>query len=139
MDAYYLVPNQWKNLVALFASLAFYAWGAPTFALILMLSGTLDYYLSKKLKSSDVLPWLYVGVGYNLATLFLFKYFNFFIENVHQVFDSLGLGFNAHLELVLPIGISFFTFQKISYLVDVYRGDSERADSLINYLLFVSL
>ena len=104
-----------------------------------MLSGTLDYYLSKKLKSSDVLPWLYVGVGYNLATLFLFKYFNFFIENVHQVFDSLGLGFNAHLELVLPIGISFFTFQKISYLVDVYRGDSERADSLINYLLFVSL
>jgi alginate O-acetyltransferase complex protein AlgI len=139
LDAYYLVPNQWKNLVALFASLAFYAWGAPTFALILMLSGTLDYYLSKKLKSSDVLPWLYVGVGYNLATLFLFKYFNFFIENVHQVFDSLGLGFNAHLELVLPIGISFFTFQKISYLVDVYRGDSERADSLINYLLFVSL
>ena len=137
--AYYLVPNHWKNAVALVASISFYAWGAPTFALILIVSGIFDYYLSKKFQSSRALPWLCLGLTYNLSTLFLFKYFNFFIENVHDVFGVLGLGLNAHFELILPIGISFFTFQKISYLVDVYRGDSERADSLPNYLLFVSL
>jgi alginate O-acetyltransferase complex protein AlgI len=139
LGVYYLAHKKFKNVVALLASLLFYAWGAPTFAIILVVSGVFDYYLSQHLHKVHRKKWLILGISYNLGTLFLFKYFNFFIENVHQIFDAIGFGFDAYLELILPIGISFFTFQKISYLVDVYRGDTKRAGSLLNYLLFVSL
>lgn len=139
LGVYYLAPKRFKNAVALFASLLFYAWGAPTFAIVLVASGMLDYFLSQHLHKIHGKKWLILGISYNLGTLFLFKYFNFFIENVHQIFDAIGFGFDAYLELILPIGISFFTFQKISYLLDVYRGCTKRADSLLNYLLFVSL
>ena len=134
-----MAKDRWKNAIAFVASLLFYTWGAPTFALVLVLSGTADYYLSKMLVMNKNRYWVFLGISYNLATLFLFKYFNFLIENAHRIFDGLGLEFNAHLELILPIGISFFTFQKVSYIIDVYRGDSYRANSLLDYLLFVSL
>jgi alginate O-acetyltransferase complex protein AlgI len=137
--AYLLCPSKWKNALALLGSFLFYFWGAPVFALILLVSGTLDFFISKHLNGDHAKQWLWVSVAYNIATLFVFKYFNFFLENVRVVTEGMGLGFPEYMNVALPIGISFFTFQKISYLVDVYRRDSSQANSLIDYLLFVFL
>lgn len=138
---YFITPRKWKNHVALTGSVVFYTWGAPVFSLLLLLSGALDYLISGSIVngSSQARRWLALGVGYNVLTLFIFKYFNFFTENAAAVAKALGLGFPHYMEVALPIGISFFTFQKISYLVDVYRGDTPPAKKLIDYWLFVFL
>lgn len=80
-----------------------------------------------------------VGVGLNVVTLFVFKYFNFFVDNAQAIAESVGFSFPIYMQIALPLGISFFTFQKISYLIDVHRGDARRADSYLDYLLYVSL
>jgi alginate O-acetyltransferase complex protein AlgI len=135
-----MVPNNWKNGVALLGGFVFYVWGAPIFALILLASGSADYFISFKFKDNlQSKKWLQFGVGLNLAMLFVFKYFNFFTENFKLALGAIGFGFPTYMEVVLPIGISFFTFQKISYLIDVHRGDSPLSKSLANYLLFVFL
>lgn len=138
---YFITPQKWKNLVALAGSVVFYTWGAPVFSLLLLLSGALDFAVSRRLCNGGPQSrrWLALGVGYNLLTLLVFKYFNFFIENASAVAKVFGLGFPAYMEIALPIGISFFTFQKISYLADVYRGDTPRAEKLSDYWLFVFL
>lgn len=125
--------------MALLGSMVFYAWGAPVFCLVLLVSGCADFALAPRLTGTNAKRWLWVGLGYNLLTLFIFKYFNFFLDNAHTVADALGLGFPQYMEIALPLGISFFTFQKISYLVDVYRQDTEPSQNLVDYLLFVSL
>lgn len=105
-----------------------------------MLSGTADYFLSFQLRGHrNAKNWLIFGISYNILTLFIFKYFNFFIENARELFTALGLAFPQYMEIALPIGISFFTFQKLSYIIDVYRGDTLRSKSLTDYLLFVML
>lgn len=137
---YYITPQRGKNLVALVGSVAFYAWGAPVFALLLLASGALDYWVSARLTNNTrTKSWLIFGVTYNLFTLLVFKYFNFFMDNAATMAAVLGFAFPAYMKIALPIGISFFTFQKISYLVDVYRGDTNRARTLPEYWLFVFL
>ncbi|MEZ4722626.1 MAG: MBOAT family protein [Flavobacteriales bacterium] len=136
---YLISPQRWRNHVALVFSFIFYTWGAPEFSILLFASGISDYLLSFKLLRDRAMIWLWIGIGYNVLTLAVFKYFNFFIENVEFLATSLGLEFPSYMSIVLPIGVSFFTFQKMSYLVDVYRGDSPRARNVIDYLLFVYL
>lgn len=137
--AYQLVPFKFKNPTAFLGSFIFYAWGAPIFCLVLLLSSTLDFVLAQKFDQGNRKSWLTSGLIINVATLFVFKYFNFFTENVRGVFEGLGLAFPSYMEIALPLGVSFFTFQKISYLVDVYRNETPRAKSLLDYLLFVFL
>lgn len=140
LSVYLAVYRKLKNLWALIGSFVFYFWGAPVFALLVIASGIADFFLSIEIsKSKRSKQWLILGVAYNLLTLFIFKYFNFFTENAQVLAQSIGLAFPCYMEIALPIGISFFTFQKISYLVDVYRRDSLRARSLVDYLLFVLL
>lgn len=136
---YSSLPRQWKNSWILFASLAFYTWGAPKFVFVLLISSLLDYGLTQHSEFRTKKLLVSLGIAVNLLTLVIFKYFNFFIENVESVFQSLGFGFPDFMEIALPIGISFFTFQKISYLIDAYRGDAEPAKKLQDYLLFVCL
>lgn len=139
LAVYLVTPSKWKNAIALLGSLVFYAWGAPMFFFVLVASAAMDFVISFRLKPGEGKAWLAVGVGVNLLTLFVFKYFNFFVDNARVIAESVGFNFPSYMEIALPLGISFFTFQKISYLIDVYRGDAERADSYFDYLLFVAL
>ena len=88
----------------------------------------------------DRAKWFLVaGSSVALGILFVFKYFNFFIEAVGGLFDQIGLPFQeTTLRLVLPIGISFFTFQTVGYMIDVYRGTTEAEHDIVDYLLFIT-
>ena len=122
---YYLVPwKQAKNLVLLTASLFFYAWGEPKYILLMLLSIVLNYLFGIGLdalrgrKARGILLILCLGV--NLGLLGYFKYFNFGAELVNFLLGKEQIGLK---EISLPIGISFYTFQALSYVIDVYRGD----------------
>ncbi|MEX2597528.1 MAG: MBOAT family O-acyltransferase [Salibacteraceae bacterium] len=137
--AYLLAPYRFKNAVALAGSFLFYVWGAPIFYLILLVSASIDYFLSKRMASQTSQWPLVVGIGMNVATLFVFKYFNFFIDNARTIVTGLGMNFPIIAEIALPLGISFFTFQKISYLIDVRRNECLPAKNIFDYYLFVFL
>lgn len=138
---YYLVPARWRNGILLAASLLFYSWSEPRFIALLLVSITADYFIARRMdlaEGSKRKGWLAGSLVLNLATLAYFKYANFFIDNVQQFYGWLGLvPFEWH-KVALPVGISFVTFQKISYMVDVYRRDHEaqrRWDVLALYIL----
>lgn len=138
---YYLVPARWRNGILLAASLLFYSWSEPRFIALLLVSITADYFIARRMDLAEGgkrKGWLVGSLVLNLAILAYFKYANFFIDNVQQFYGWLGLvPFEWH-KVALPVGISFVTFQKISYMVDVYRRDHEaqrRWDVLALYIL----
>lgn len=145
LGLYYLVPLRYRNVVALAGSLVFYGWGEPVFVGILVLISVYGYGISlwlARLPRTSVVARrcvLTLGLGAYLGLLLYFKYSNFFVAQLNGVLGWLQQGGFVWTHVVLPLGISFFTFQKISYLVDVYRGTSPPARSLIDYLLFVAL
>ena len=144
LAAYYLCPNRFRNWVALAASLFFYAWGAPRFVIVLCLSSLADYLLSRELpagKRPERLRHLILGLAVvmNIGLLLYFKYANFFVANVNAWRVHFGAAEVSWMAVALPIGISFFTFQKVSYLVDVYRGTAQVARNAVDYLLYVTL
>ncbi|MEA3469487.1 MAG: MBOAT family protein [Thermodesulfobacteriota bacterium] len=143
---YYLCPNRYRNFIALGASVWFYSWGAPRFIFLLAVSSFADFIIAPKLQPTEDIPgdrsrkkWLTAGLIVNLGVLFYFKYTNFFIAELSPLLTTLGMTEFYWTDIGLPIGISFFTFQKISYLMDVYRGINRPATSFINYFLYVSL
>ncbi len=137
---YYLLPYRLKNAWALVASTVFYAWGAPLFVFVLFASITFDYFLVKKFQTSDSPKlWLWISMIGNVGLLAYFKYANFFVENVNLVLSKAGFHEVSWTAVVLPIGISFFTFQKISYVVDVYRKVREPLTNLADHALYVIL
>ncbi len=142
---YWLSPTRWKNGVLLALSYLFYAWGAPTIIPLLFGMSVFDYLLGKHLSSlsshSDrAKKWLLgFGITANLSLLLYYKYWNFLLGELSALLTSLGFSSLVWAEVLLPIGISFFTFQKISYLVDVYRGTAKPAVSLTDYALYVAL
>jgi len=141
--AYILTPQRFRNYVALAGSLLFYSWGAPLFVFALIASAISDYALAMRMSQTDNQPLrkqlLAIGLVINLGTLAFFKYFNFFAENIDHILGALGTSSPHWLEIALPIGISFFTFQKISFLMDIYRGEKQQVGKLTDYLLFVCL
>ena len=144
LAAYYACPERHRNAVALAASLFFYAWGAPRFVLVLVASSLLDYVLSRELpagrRPERVRRWILgLAVALNVSLLLYFKYANFFVENLNALLGRFGAGEIAWTAVALPIGISFFTFQKVSYLADVYRGTAQVARNAADYLLYVAL
>ncbi len=114
-----------QNLILLLGSLFFYAWGGVSFTAILIFSILINFLIglqiSKNLDTPKAKYWLTFGVMINLGILGFFKYANFFVENINPLLESLKIGGMSLRKVVLPLGISFFTFQAISYLVDVYR------------------
>ncbi len=124
---YNLCPRFLKNGFLLLASLVFYAWGEPRFALLMVGSVALNYGYGlliardQRIGKSGKLP-LAIAIALNLAILGYFKYVNFFIQNINGMLAQLDAAPLHYAHIVLPLGISFYTFQAISYLVDVYRN-----------------
>ena len=136
---YFLVPDRFKNAVLLLASLFFYGWGGVDY-LALMVGSILMFYgcglaIGKASTKKWKKIWLTVSVVLSLSLLGIFKYADFFIGTVNSL---TGLGIPL-LNLVLPIGISFYTFQCLSYTIDVYRGDVAAQKDLISFGAYVSL
>jgi alginate O-acetyltransferase complex protein AlgI len=144
LAAYYACPAKHRNGVALLASAFFYAWGAPRFVIVLVASSLVDYVLSRELPAGRRAAGARKGVlaaaiAMNIGLLLYFKYANFFVEELNGLIARLGGGGFSWMAVALPIGISFFTFQKVSYLVDVYRGVAQPARNAADYLLYVVL
>lgn len=138
---YYISKERYRNYILLFASLLFYAYGEPKFVFIMLLSILMNYLMAlgidhgrKKGSRKLMKAFLVLAVSGNLLILFLFKYLDFSISILDRIF-----GLSIPLRgLVLPIGISFFTFQAISYVVDVYRGDSAVQKNPLLLALYIS-
>jgi len=137
---FYFSDTKLKNGVLLFASLVFYAWGGVAYSIILILSILVNYlfgFLISRKKGSRV--YLGLGVGINLGVLVVFKYADFIVANLNTLFSNFQLKPIGQPNILLPIGISFFTFQAISYLVDVYRKEVVYQKNLVNLALYISL
>ena len=134
------VPKGKKNMVLFISSLVFYAWGEPVYVALMLFSTIFNYYcalgIDKHFNSITVKKRIMaLSAVINIAILFFFKYADFFISTVNSV-AGLELGF---LNLPLPIGISFYTFQTLSYVIDVYKGDVKAQKSYINFGMYVSM
>lgn len=136
LGLYYLVPWKLKNHVLLLASVVFYAFGEPKYVVLLLLSATIGWLHGLAFEKWPGNRWLLCsGIGWNLAFLLFYKYADFLIGSVNGLLGTqLPL-----LGLRLPIGISFFTFQNMSYVLDVYRGDSRADKSLASYAAYLTL
>lgn len=133
---YYLLPKKLKNLCIFVFSLCFYAYGAietPSYIALIFISVIINYILGLKIENSKKHRKAYfvVGVIFDFGCLFIFKYADFFIENLNILFGKSGFSLPL-TDLILPIGISFYTFQIVSYLADVYRGTVKAEKSFIN-------
>ena len=140
---YFLVDRKYKNGVALLASLLFYGFGSPKFLLVLLFSIFIDYFLVRQISKSDEPKrrkmFLTFSIILNIGLLAYFKYANFFIENFNALLSVFGTNPIQWTKVVLPIGISFFTFQKMSYSIDVYRKTSAPLKNIADYALFIML
>ena len=139
---YYISPARIRNLVLLVASLIFYAWGEPVYVLIMLFSTVFDYtngrlieYFKKKGSRGKMKAALVVDICGNLGILGFFKYADFVIDNINSI---TGAGLSL-LHIALPIGISFYTFQTMSYTIDVYRGQVEAQHNILDFATYVVL
>jgi alginate O-acetyltransferase complex protein AlgI len=136
---YYLLP--WKNTVLLLGSLLFYAWGEPRFVPLLLFSALLNYSCGYAIASSRDRYrklWLVLGISANLGLLLYYKYLGFFGTMLKQLLLPLHVGISLP-SVVLPLGISFFTFQGMSYLIDVYRRDIAVQTSFLNFAMYKAM
>ncbi len=138
---YYLLPHKFRNIFTLLASIFFYAWGAPDFIFIVLGSVLLDFYIvdimhkSTLPKARKILVSL--SVILNIGLLAYFKYANFLVDNFNVLLEIFGFKPMAWVNIALPIGISFFTFQKMTYSVDVYRGVHAPLKKVWDYALYI--
>lgn len=138
--ATWIAPAALRRFVLLGASLVFYAWGVQEFLLVVMASTLVDWALARGMaRGGRAANWLLgAGLAQNLGLLAYFKYGGFASEQAARLADVMGLSSPGVIAVALPIGISFFTFEKISYLVDVWRGDVEARTDPLDVLLFVA-
>ncbi|MDO4187463.1 MAG: MBOAT family O-acyltransferase [Lachnospiraceae bacterium] len=138
---YYLVPKRLKNVVLLIGSIIFYAWGEPKFLILIIISIVVNYVAGilidhfKNKGSTLARLFFLLAIIYDLSTLFVFKYIDFFITNINSVFNAdIKL-----MELTLPLGISFYTFQIMSYVIDLYKGRIKVCKSVIVLGTYLSM
>lgn len=129
-----------RNYLILFGSYVFYAWWDWRFLFLILGSSLVDFFVAKKInKSNKKINWLLVSCFSNLGILFVFKYFNFFIQSFIDLTNLFGLNISFNIiNIILPVGISFYTFQTLSYSIDVYRNKINPTNNLISFLSFVS-
>ena len=133
---YFIIPSKHKNLILLIFSLLFYFLGEPKYIIILILSCIINYYLSKKIeKEKRSKLYLITSLIYNIGLLLVFKYTDFFISNVNSIFKIKI----PYMHIIMPIGISFFTFQIIGYIVDVYNKKHKSSKNLLDFMTYVCL
>ena len=139
---YYISNSKARNLVLLIARLCFYAWGEPVYVFLMLFSTVIDYINGLKVERfielgerKKALMVVISSAIINLFVLCFFKYSDFLIENINNIFNlNIGL-----LNLPLPIGISFYTFQTMSYTIDIYRGDAKAQKSILDFGAYVAL
>lgn len=137
---YYLVPQKTRNLVLLIASLFFYAWGEPVYVVLMILSILLNFFCGKDIGKKRADPVrakrsLIFAVVMNVLILGFFKYYGLLMETLNVLFPYEI----PYRELALPIGISFYTFQELSYLIDIYRGNAKPQQRLLPFALYISM
>ena len=139
--AYHIVGHKYKNYVLLVSSLVFYAWGAPKFVFLLLASLTANFYIVRQIHRDANHRQLYLwsSVLINIGLLAYFKYANFFIDNFNALLELGGQQPAQWTSVVLPIGISFFTFQSMTYTIDVYRRVHEPLEKISNYFLYIMM
>ena len=139
MICYYVVPQRMKNVILLAGSLFFYAWGEPVYVLLMLFSTLSDYIhgrLIEHFRGKRAATCLLISsVVINLAMLGFFKYADFLVQTVNSVAGTAYPGLN----LPLPIGISFYTFQTMSYTIDVYRGEVKARKNILDFGVFVTM
>lgn len=140
MGIYFLTPKNLKNLSLLILSLIFYSWGEPRYFLLMIASIFVDYFISINIEKNNKnkkikILLLAISIIFNVGILFFFKYINFFIENINSIFN---MSLN-NVKITLPLGISFYTFQTMSYTIDVFLGKVKAEKNIINFGAFVCL
>lgn len=140
----FLVRKKFRNALLLIASIIFYAWGGVSYTAILIISILLNFLIGKliasNLKNSKAKKYLIIGVVVNLGFLGVFKYANFIVQNINSLIESTGFAFSiTNPGIILPIGISFYTFQALSYIIDVYKQKTPVQNKLVDLALYISL
>ena len=140
MAVYYIVPGRGKNIVLLIASLFFYAWGEPVYVVLMILSILFNYFCGRDIQANGedagkAKLSLAFAVTVNILILGFFKYYGFILDTVNSLLPS----DIPYRELPLPVGISFYTFQAISYLVDIYRKKAEPQKNILYFALYISM
>lgn len=125
----------WKNVILLIASLLFYAWGEPVYVILMILSILFNYYAGREIEAAHKKSSLAFAVIINLLILGYFKYSGFLVDTVNSIFATSFV----NKRLALPIGISFYTFQAMSYLIDVYRGDSKGQKNVLTFAVYITM
>lgn len=140
---YYLSDSKYKNAVILIASIIFYAWGAPNFIYILLASTFVDFYLVRHMHYTEEKKkkkfLLGLSIFLNLGLLAFFKYANFFVDNVNEILTAMGSTNIGWTKIALPIGISFYTFQTLTYSIDIYRKVHKPLDKVSDYMLYIMM
>lgn len=138
---YHFIDKKYKNYWILISSIFFYAWGAPVFIFIVLGSAIIDFWIVNKIhitsEPKQKKRWLVLSLLLNLGVLIYFKYANFFIDNFNSILQAIGIEAITWTRIALPIGISFYIFQSITYTVDVYRGVNPPVKKISHYLLYI--
>jgi len=133
---YFLTPQKYKNIPVLVFSLLFYFLGEPKYIMVLLLSCLINYILSKKIESSKYSKiYLIIALIYNIGQLLVFKYIDFFISNINTLLNIKI----PYTYIIMPIGISFFTFQALGYIIDVYNKKHKSARNILQFTTYISL
>lgn len=142
LAVYYIVPMKWRNLWLFIVNFIFYGWGEPVYIVLMLFSILVNYFSGilvgeyKDINKKKAMRVLVINNIINLGMLMFFKYYDLFATTLNQI---PGLSFIQPLGLALPIGISFYTFQTMSYPIDIYRGDGEVQKNFISFGTFVAL
>ncbi len=138
LAGYYVLPHRWRNGFLLLANLVFYAWGEPSFLIVILATTVINFYAAKRMqKNPDYKKtWAILAILFDLALLIIFKYAGFLLDTLRPIAFWTDL---PHIEISLPLGISFYTFQVLSYIIDVYRGDVHSQDSLVRFSTYMTL
>ena len=140
--AYFALPKKCNNTTLAVFSYIFYGWNEPYYIVILLCSTLIDYFIARKMPSSSrKKKLLLVSILLNLGMLCFFKYYHFFVQNwnAFAAFTEPGLSMTNIWAFAVPIGISFYTFQSMSYSIDVYRGDIPPEKNFLDFACFVSM
>jgi len=140
---YYLCPNRWRSLIIVIASYVFYAWWRVDFLLLFFGITAINYWLGLRIEQAATPEqskrWLLTGLAINLGTLGYFKYANFGIDSMNVLLASAGFEPLELGKILLPIGVSFYVFESISYLMDVYRKEIPATRRFLDFCAFVAL
>ena len=140
---YFIADKRYKNALILAGSILFYAWGAPRFIFVILGTTAIDFYIVRWMSETEINKrrklLLGISLSINLGLLFYFKYSNFFIDNINLALGHIGVKPMLWTKLALPIGISFYTFETLTYVVDVYRKVHKPLRNFWDYQLYIIL